>query len=111
MLESAFLFVGVIAFGWTLVTMYAAVMAHSGDSTGDAVAMMAGIVGFVLWGVWTFSTLNVDVVTDSGTIVTVANPELTLLGIVMALVPGYIALTGPIDLIYRAVDDPGQRDI
>jgi uncharacterized membrane protein len=111
MLESAFLLVGVLAFGWTLVTLYAAVAARSDDKTGDAVAMMAGVVGFVIWGVWTFGTLNVDVVTDSGSIVTVSNPELTLLGIVMALVPGYIALTGPIDLIYRAVDEPGQRDI
>jgi hypothetical protein len=71
---------------------------------------MAGIVGFVLWGVWTFGTLNIEVANGT-TVYTFTHPELTLLGIVMALVPGYIALTGPIDLIYRAVDDPGQRDI
>jgi hypothetical protein len=41
-------------------------------------------------------------VTESGSEVTVTHPSLALVGIALALVPGYIALTGPIELIRRA---------
>lgn len=101
MLETAWLFVGRIAMVWTVLTLAAAVYIDPVDDTGDGLAIIGGVVGFVLWGVWTFGTFEVEVV-DGGTTVTFTQPELAILGVVLALVPGYIALTGPIELINRA---------
>lgn len=101
MIESAFLFVGRIAFAWTVLTVAGAVYASRDMSeTGDALATVGGVVGFVLWGVWSYATLNVQVVGDA-VVYEFSHPELTILGIAMAMVPGYIALTGPIELINR----------
>lgn len=100
MLESAWLFIGRIAFVWTVLTVGAAVYVDGRDSTGDALAMVSGVVGFLLWGAWTFGALNVEV-TGGGVVYEFAHPELAILGVAMALVPGYIALTGPIELINR----------
>lgn len=101
MILSAWLFVGCIAFVWTLVTLLAAVYFDPQDSSGDGLSIIAGTIGFVLWGVWTYGTLEISVVSN-GTELTFTHPELTILGVSMALIPGYIALTGPIDLINRA---------
>lgn len=92
MLESAWLFIGVCALFATGLAVY---------TNDNGVAMMMGTLGFVTWGVWTFGTLDVTVVGDSTTF-TFTMPAVTILGIVFALLPGYIALTGPIDLIGRA---------
>ncbi len=101
MLESAWLFVGRIAFAWTVITLAAAVYADADSKAGDGVAIIAGVVGFVMWGVWTFATFKIEVV-DGGATLTFTHPQLAILGVVLALVPGYIALTGPIDLVNRA---------
>lgn len=103
MLESAWLFVGRIAFAWTVLTVIAAVYVDPVDDTGDGLATIGGVVGFILWGVWTFGALDVSVVDGSSTI-TFTHPELAILGVALSLVPGYIALTGPIELINRARD-------
>lgn len=100
MLESAWLFVGRIAFLWTLVTLAGAVYVDGADKTGDTLATVAGSVGVVLWGVWTYASLGITVV-DGTTTYRFEHPELVILGVVMALVPGYIALTGPIELFNR----------
>lgn len=92
MLESAWLFIGVCAILATGLALY---------TNDNGVAMMMGVLGFVTWGVWTFGTLDVTVVGDSTTY-SFTMPAVTILGIVLALVPGFIALTGPIDLIGRA---------
>lgn len=101
MLESAWLFVGRIAFAWTVLTLIGAVYIGDPSQPGEGLATIAGVVGFVLWGVWTFGTLQIQVV-DNGTEFVFTHPELTILGIAMALVPGYIALEGPIELVSRA---------
>lgn len=101
MLESAWLFVGRIAFAWSVLVVLAAVYFDPADSAGDGLVMIGGVVGFVVWGVWTFGTLEIIVV-DGGSELAFTHPELTILGVAMALVPGYFALTGPIDLISRA---------
>lgn len=103
MILSAWLFVGTIAFAWTIVTLAAAAYADPRDSQGDGLAIIAGTIGFVLWGVWTYGTLDISVVSN-GSELTFTHPSLTILGVAMALIPGYIALTGPIDLINRARD-------
>lgn len=92
MLESAWLFVGAVAILATGLALY---------TTDNGVAMMMGTLGFITWGVWTFGSLDVRVVGDSVTY-SFTMPAVTLLGIVLALVPGFIALTGPLDLVTRA---------
>jgi len=92
MLESAWLFIGAVA---VLVTA-AAVL-----TTDDGVAIMAGVVGFILWGMWTWGSLDVRVVGDSVTY-SFTMPGVTFVGIMLALIPGFIALTGPIDIAKRA---------
>jgi len=104
MLASAWLFVGAVAFLWTVVAVTGGVVAGAQAGRGDGIATVGGVVGFVLWGVWTFGALNVEVVTDSGSTVTMTHPELAIVGVMMALVPGYIALTGPIELVSRYRD-------
>lgn len=100
MIESAWLFVGRIAFLWTVLTVGAASFLSGRIGDEDAFATVAGVVGFILWGVWSFGTLNIEVVGDA-VVYEFTHPELTILGIAMALVPGYIALTGPIELVNR----------
>lgn len=100
MLESMWLFIGRVAFVWTLLVVGGAVYL---DARDDGLAIVGGIIGFVMWGVWTFGTLNVEVV-DAGVVYEFSSPAATLLGIALALVPGYIALTGPIEIIDRAAD-------
>jgi len=102
MYETAWLFVGRIAFLWTVLTLAAAVYVDPVDDAGDGLATIGGVVGFVLWGVWTFGTLEIVTVASDGTKFVFTQPELTMLGIALSLVPGYIALTGPIELINRA---------
>jgi len=109
MLESQVLFIGRVAFLWTLVTVAGAAYVDAQDTTGDSLATVGGVVGFVLWGVWTFGVLNVEVV-DGGSTTVFTHPELAILGVAMALVPGYVALTGPIELIKRA-RDPEMTDL
>lgn len=92
MLESAWLFIGAVA----ILTTGAAVV-----TPDDGVAIVAGAMGFVSWGVWTFGSLNVRVIGDSVTY-TFSMPSVTLLGIALALIPGYIAITGPVEIVGRA---------
>lgn len=109
MLETGWLFVGRIAMLWTVLTVAGAAYVRPDDHTGDALATVAGVVGFVLWGVWTFGALDVEVVDNGGT-VTFSQPELAIVGVTLALVPGYIALTGPINIIGRA-REPDMREV
>lgn len=109
MLVGAWLFVGLVSFVWTVLTVVGAVYVRKDDTTGDALATVAGVVGFICWGVWTFGALNIELVEGSSTY-TFTHPELAILGVTMALVPGYIALTGPIELVARA-RDAQMRDV
>lgn len=108
-LESAWLFVGTVAFVWTLTTVAIAVYADSADDTGDSLATLAGAIGTVSWGVWTFGTLDVRVVSE-GVTMSFTMPAVTVLGIAFALIPFYIFLTGPIDMI-RGVRSPSVDEI
>lgn len=103
MLESAWLFLGLMAFVMTLVALFAPAWATARGGDGDGLAIICGVVGFVLWGVWTFGTLEIVVISQGSELV-YAESELTFLGVILALVPGYVALTGPIELVGRAFD-------
>lgn len=100
MLLSAWLFIGVLA-------LLASGVAIATEDNG--IAMVAGTLGFVLWGLWAFGALNVEVV-DNGSTLTFELVEVAIVGFAMAMIPGYIALTGPIELISRH-RDPDVRDI
>lgn len=106
MLESSFLFIGRIAFLWTVIVVFGS---SYFDRAADDIAIVGGTIGFVLWGVWTFGTLNVEVA-NGATVYEFASPALTFVGIAMALVPGYLAISGPIELISR-YRDGDMRDI
>lgn len=97
MLETGWLFLGRAALVWTLAVVLASSYYRE---AGDDVAMVGGTIGFVLWGVWSFGTLNVEVV-SGGSVITSSSPALTLVGVAMAIIPGYLALTGPIEMVAR----------
>ena len=92
MIVTAWIFVGVVA---VLATGMALLTQDNG------LAIMMGVLGFVSWGVWTFGSLNLQVV-ESTTIYQFSQPSVTMLGLALALVPGYIALTGPVEIVQRA---------
>lgn len=100
MLQSGWLFVGLIA----ILATAAAVL-----TTDDAIAIVGGALGFISWGIWTFGSLDVEVVSEGQTL-TFTHPELALLGVALALIPGYIALTGPVEIVSRA-RDPRVEDL
>lgn len=100
MLESAWLFVGRVAFAWTVLVAIAALWVNVRD---DLIVIVGGTAGFVMWGVWLFGALNVEVASN-GTVLDFAMPPVAVLGLVMALVNGYLAITGPIEVIARAQD-------
>lgn len=92
MLESIWLFTGGVA---------AAATAAAVLTNDNGVAIVTGVLGFVAWGVWTFGSLNVEVMSN-GAITTFSSPAATLLGVALALIPGYIAFTGPVELFARS---------
>lgn len=105
MLESAWLFTGVIGILATASTIY---FAAANSPEDDAVVIASGAMGFITWGIWTYGTLNVEVV-DGGAEFTFTMPELTLLGVALALIPGVLALTGPTEIVSRYRDgDPRE---
>lgn len=90
MLESAWLFVGFVALlasGLALAT------------SDDAVGIVAGTIGLLSWVLWAYGSLNVESADGSGAF---SMPALTLLGLAFAIVPAYIALTGPVEVVGRA---------
>jgi len=102
MLQSAWLFVGVVAILATATAL---------GTDDDGVAILAGTAGTITWGVWTYGTLNVEAVDGAGSTLTFTMPSLTLLGIALALVPAYVALTGPVELVARANRQPDTEDL
>lgn len=100
MLLQAWLFVGFVALaasGLALLT------------SDDGMAVLTGILGFVTWGVWVFGALNLDVVRDAS-VYTYSLPAVAIIGVAFALIPGFIALTGPIEVI-GGWRDVNQREL
>jgi hypothetical protein len=92
MLTDAWVFIGVVA----LVATSAAVITDD-----DGIAIVGGVVGFVSWGVWSFGALDLTKVAGGGT-ETFTMTGVAYLGIMLALLPAYIALTGPVEIVSRA---------
>ena len=110
MLQSAWLFIGVIALLVTGVSVLTKTEGARLIPNDDAVAIYSGIVGFVSWGIWTYGSLDVRVVGDSVTY-TFNMPAVTLFGVAMATIPAFIALTGPANIVRRAMDKPTADDL
>ena len=83
--------VGVIATGAALQT------------NDDSLAMLTGVTGFIAWGVWAFGALDLEVYRNA-TVYTVNEPVVAIVGVMLALLPGWIALTGPIEAVSRVRD-------
>lgn len=109
MLQSAWLFVGFVALCATAVAVSTKTRAASLYGNDDGVAIFSGIAGVISWGIWTYGTLEVTVVGDAVTY-TFSMPSLTFFGLMMAVIPAFIALTGPAEIVsrYRNAD---ARDI
>jgi hypothetical protein len=99
MLQGAWLFIGFAALLMTLGTLAIAAVSTP-QGAGDALTMVGGTVGFLLWAMWAVGALSVTTY-SGGSEFTNSHPELAVLGVALAMVPGYLALTGPIDLIGR----------
>jgi hypothetical protein len=110
MLESAWLFIGFIALSTTAVAVITKTKGAALFPNDDAVAIYSGLVGFVSWAIWTYGTLNVEVVSN-GSIQAFSMPAVTFFGLAMATIPGFIALTGPVSIARRAMDNPTADDI
>lgn len=94
MLLEAWLFLGVIGILATGVSLF---------TDDDGVAIIAGTLGFITWGIWTFGTLNVEKAVET-TVYEYSMAPVAVLGVILALIPGYIALTGPVELVSRYRD-------
>lgn len=97
MLQSAWLFIG----GLAVLTSAAAMLTQD-----DGQAIVVGVLGFISWGVFAYGSLDVRVVGDSVTY-SFGEPAITVLAVAFSLLPAYVALTGPTELVGRARDaDP-----
>ena len=101
MLLSVWLFIGVIAIGATAIALSTQSEGARLWPNDDAVAIISGVVGFSAWGVWTYGSLNIEVAGDA-VVYTFSSPAITYFGIALSLIPGYIALTGPVNIVRRA---------
>lgn len=110
MLQSAWLFIGVVSILATGVALLTKTQGAALIPNDDGMAIFAGVVGFVSWGIWSYGALDLETVTDSGTVVSHSMPAVTYLGVALALIPAYIALTGPVDIIRRS-KNPTTDDI
>jgi len=92
MLQSAWLFIGLVA-----------VLATTGAvlTTKDEVGMVLGIMGTLSWWMWTYASFEVTIV-DGGVEFVFSQPIAAVFGVLVSLLPLYIALTGPIELAKQA---------
>lgn len=95
MLLSVWLAIGVIA---TLSTGLALL------TTDDGVAIVTGVLGFLGWTLWSYGALDIQRPVEGATSLTFSEPFVTLFGIGIALIPAFIALNGPVEIIARYRD-------
>lgn len=103
MLQSAWLLIALIALSTTAVAVSTKSKGAAIWPNDDGVAIMSGVVGFISWGMVAFGAFDIRVVGDSVTY-TFTMPYVAIFAVMMALIPGYIALTGPATIIRRSLD-------
>jgi hypothetical protein len=96
MIASSWLFIGVVAFLITILTVLV---------PDDGWAIVLGIAGFLSWAFFAYGALEVTVIRNAVTY-QYSLPVVTFFGVIMSLIPGYVALTGPANVIteYRKGD-------
>jgi hypothetical protein len=102
MQQTIWLFIGCVGVLTTLGTVLAA-------AYDDAMMIVGGFLGFVVWGVWTYGSLNVERATRC-CVYSWSSPAVTLLGVMLALIPAWFALTGGPEL-FRKYRDPNTEEI
>lgn len=107
MLESAWLFLGAMAFIWTVLNVLASSIV-SGESYD--LVIIAATAGTIMWGVWVFGTLSGVEVASEATVYNFRMAPVALVGVVMALPNVYLALVGPIEIVDR-VNDTNPQDV
>jgi len=98
MLASGWLFTGVTALLITVIALLTQTEAARTLGDADGIAIVTGGLGTVLWGIFAYGSLNVEA-TSNGVVITFAEPAITLAAVAMALLPAYVALTGPMEII------------
>lgn len=85
-----------------LVVVAIAVLATLGavTTTDDGVAIVAGITGFITFGIAAFGAFDLTVI-DGGTTTQIQEPTIAILMLALSILPGLIALTGPVQIISR----------
>lgn len=107
MLESAWLFLGTIAFIWTILNVIASSIVTV--ETYDFV-IVASVAALITWGVWLFAAVSGVEVAAESTVYTFKMAPVALVGLAMALPNIYLALVGPIEILDR-VNDTSVRDV
>lgn len=104
MIESAWLFLGRMAFVWTLVVLAASIYVEPGDD--DLPLVLGSVIGVIFWVIWAFGALSVETASN-GEVLEFSSPPLLAVGIAMAIVNGYITIEGSLSTISRWNDaDP-----
>lgn len=100
MLQSAWLFLGVLG---------AAALAVSYLTVDDDVGIVSGALAVVVWALFGYGALNVQMVTDSGT-TAMSMPALAMLGGVLAALALLPVLRGPVGLFRQSrSNDPFEQ--
>jgi len=99
MYVSAWLVLSALTLLWTGALLF---LATRTDTDVAGVTTLAGIVGVILWLVWSYSALQIQVPSDdTSTEIVYSHPELALVGLLVAWLPAYLAFTGPFELVKR----------
>jgi hypothetical protein len=84
---------------WTAALLF---LATRTDTDVAGVTTLAGVIGMVLWLVWAYGALEIQVPSEDTTAeITYSHPELALVGLLMAWLPAYLAFTGPFEILRR----------
>lgn len=110
MLQSAWLGIGIVALCATAVALSTKTKGAVLFPNDDGIAIYSGVVGFIAWSFVAYGALDLQVVGDS-TVHSFSMPSVTIFAVMMAVVPGFIALTGPVDIVRRARDNADLGDV
>lgn len=109
-LESTWLFIGLTAL---LMTAFAASTqtqaARLYSQYADPIAIVAGLLGTISWAMLAWGSLDVRVAAG-GVTYSFTMPAVTIWCLAMAMVPLYVAVTGPLEVFKRA-ENTSPEDI
>jgi len=109
MLESGWLFTGVVAVLLTVLALLTQTSAVRHFGQADGISIVLGALGTIAWGIFAYGSLDV-VVVDGGVTIAFTMPTLTLLSIAMSIVPIYVMLTGPYEILSQRYQDMDPQD-